>query len=162
MSLSLFLGFNPDNIAFFQLVLALFLGTFLGLERAVAGKVAGMRTFGLVSLGSCLSILISEHVVAGYGNLSGINPLMVAGAIVTGVGFLGAGLVIFKDSHVSGLTTAAGMWVAAAIGMAVGFRMYLIASFTTFLTLFVFTVMWYLERIIKYHVIVPMEVENEH
>ncbi len=160
MSFLSFIASNPSNIAFFQLLLALLLGTFLGLERVVAGKVAGMRTFGLVSLGSCLSIIVSEQVVATYSHFSGVNPLHVAGAIVTGVGFLGAGLVIFRDSHVSGLTTAAGMWVASAIGMSVGFKLYLIATFTTFLTLFFFTVMWYLERVIKKYSVVSMEGEE--
>jgi putative Mg2+ transporter-C (MgtC) family protein len=152
---------NPTTLVFNQLLLALVLGTFLGLERVVAGKVAGMRTFGLVALGACLAVIVSEQVVKEYIMLSGTNPLLVVSAIITGVGFLGAGLVIFKDSHVSGLTTAAGMWVASGIGMAVGFRMYLVATFTTFLTLFVFTVMWYLERIIKHHSVVPMEGEEE-
>lgn len=162
MAILSFLVSNPDSIAFMQLLLALFLGTFLGLERVVAGKVAGMRTFGLVSLGSCLSIIVSEHVMQYYSHLSGINPLHVAGALVTGVGFLGAGSIIFRESHISGLTTAAGMWVASAIGMAVGFRLYLIATFTTFLTLFVFTVMWYLERIVRKHAVVEMETESDH
>lgn len=156
MTFYTFLLDNPDIVSFLQLMLALFLGTALGLERVIAGKVAGMRTFGLVSLGSCLSIIVSEHVVRVYGSFAGINPLYVAGSIITGVGFIGAGLVIFKENHVSGLTTATGIWVASAIGLTVGFGLYLIAFFSTFLTLFVLTVMWYVERAVKKHTL-PLE-----
>lgn len=132
-----------------QIVLAVVFGMLLGVERVIAGKTAGMRTFALVSLGSCLFVIISVFVsIQNYANFN-FDPLRVASTIVTGIGFLGAGLIIMKENHLRGLTTAAGLWVAAGIGMAVGFRLYQIAFYTTLLTLAVFTILWFLEERIK-------------
>ena len=130
-----------------RLVLALFLGALIGVERVHAGKKAGIRTLGLVALGSALFIIISESVIAGYG--FEIDPLRMAANIVTGVGFLGAGMIIFNGDSLSNLTTAAGVWVAAAIGMAVGFGMYTIAVTVTTLVIITFTLMWNLENYLK-------------
>lgn len=135
---------------FMQLGLALVLGAVLGLERAMAGKEAGTRTFALVTIGSCLFVVVSEAVLARSGTTSGADPLRVASAIVTGIGFLGAGLIIFQQ-ELKGLTTAAALWVASAIGMALGFRLYSIAAFATFLTLFVFVVLWFVEHFVEAH-----------
>ena len=134
---------------FLQLALAMLLGMFLGAERSIAGKTAGMRTYALVALGACLFIVISVTVTGVYLPLVDFDPLRVAAAVVTGIGFLGAGLIILQENSLRGLTTAAGLWVAAGIGVAVGYQMYDIAVFTTFLTLIVFTFMWYIEEMIK-------------
>lgn len=133
---------------FIQLTVALLLGSLLGFERLLAGKDAGMRTFGLVSVGACLFIIISEIVIRDYTTLYSFDPLRIASSIVTGVGFIGAGLIIFQH-ELKGLTTAAALWVAAAIGVAVGFSLYTIAAFTTFLTLFVCVGLWFLERYLE-------------
>jgi len=130
-----------------RLVLALVLGALVGIERVHAGKKAGIRTLGLVSLGSALFIVISEFVIAQYGYE--IDPLRVASNIVTGIGFIGAGMIIFKQDHVSNLTTAAGVWLAAAIGTAVGFGMYVTAITVTILVIVTFTLMWNLENYLK-------------
>ncbi|MFT6361315.1 MAG: putative Mg2+ transporter-C (MgtC) family protein [Candidatus Paceibacteria bacterium] len=130
-----------------RLVVALFLGALIGVERVHAGKSAGIRTLGLVALGSALFIVISESVIAGYG--FEIDPLRVAANIVTGVGFLGAGMIIVKGDGLSNLTTAAGVWVAAAIGMAAGFGMYGIAVAVTTLVIVTFTLMWNVENYLK-------------
>jgi len=108
-----------------------------------------MRTYALVSLGACLLIVISETVTARYLGVTAFDPLRVAAGIIMGIGFLAGGLIIFHDSHVTGLTTAAGVWVSTGIGIAVGFRLYALAIFTTLLTLFVFSVLWYVEQGIK-------------
>lgn len=134
---------------FIQLIIALILGSVLGLERTLAGKTAGMRTYALVSLGSCLFILVSLEVIANYITLTSLDPLRVASSIVTGVGFIGAGLIIFSNDRVRGLTTAAGLWVSAAIGVSVGFAYLQMAIFTTLLVLFTFRIMWYLEHRVK-------------
>ena len=86
-----------------------------------------------------------------YFDLFGVSPdpLRIASNIIVGVGFLGAGMIIFKDHQLTGLTTASGLWVAAGIGTAVGFGLYNLAIVATVLTLFVFTVLWYLESKIK-------------
>ena len=130
-----------------QITLALILGSFIGLERTFAGKTAGMRTYGLVSMSSCIFVVISGILGAGL-NL-GPDVLRIAPAIVTGIGFLGACLIIFKESKLSGLTTAAGLWVACGVGIAVGFGFYTIAIFASALTVFDFTILWYIENWIK-------------
>jgi len=136
---------------FTRLSVAMFLGVLLGAERITAGKTAGMRTHALVSMGSALFVIVSVLVATEFAAEGGTNfdPLRVAAQIVTGIGFLGAGLIIFTGSKLRGLTTAAGLWVAAGIGMASGFGFYVIATFVTAITLLVFTLLWYVERSIK-------------
>lgn len=144
-----------ESLPFFdaaiRLLVAALLGMSLGVERAVAGKTAGMRTYALVSMGAALFIVVSELVLAQYAGAPGasIDPLRVAAQIVMGIGFLGAGLIIFRDFQVSGLTTAAGLWVSSGIGMAAGFGLFEVAIFSAVLTIFVFTGLWYLEMKIK-------------
>ncbi|MES2436977.1 MAG: MgtC/SapB family protein [Patescibacteria group bacterium] len=141
--------FNPDLAPYFQLTLATLLGMLLGIERLLIGKTAGPRTYALVSMGSCLLTVISLTAANYYPVLSKADPVSIVASVITGIGFIGAGLIIFKGSKLSGLTTAAGIWVAAAIGIVVGFSHYLLALFATFLTLFVFTLMWNFENKIK-------------
>ena len=145
--MELFLAY-PFPESFLQIILAMALGSVLGIERYFVGKVAGMRTYGLVSMGACLFVIISVQVGVMIPAAS-FTPMQVMAGIITGIGFLGAGLNIFKDSKVTGLTTAAGLWVAAGIGIAVGYGMYAIAIFTTLLTLFNFTVLWKIETKLK-------------
>jgi len=130
---------------FVYLLVALLLGSTLGIERSFAGKTAGVRTFGLVSMGSCLFILISQFVTPSFEAFS-FDPLRMAAGIVVGIGFLCGGVIIFKDSTLTGLTTAAGLWVAAGIGMAVGYGLISLAFFTTIATLVVFTIFWFIEH----------------
>ena len=132
--------------AFLQLTLAVVLGAVLGVERQLAGKVAGVRTYALVSLGACLFSLMSKYAFPEFIGTQGFDPSRMASQVVVGIGFLGAGLIIFHENRLRGLTTAAGLWVAAAIGMATAFRLYDIAVFTTTLTLVVFVVLWYFEK----------------
>lgn len=126
------------------LVLALVLGSTLGLERSYAGKTAGLRTFGLVSMGSCLFILIARSIVPELPGTE-VDLVRVAAGIVTGIGFLGGGVIILRGSHLSGITTAAGLWVAAGIGMAVGYGLVMLSIFATIATLLVFTLFWFIE-----------------
>lgn len=158
---------ETDAVILLQLVLALILGMVLGLERSIVGKRAGMRTFALVSVASCLFIVISEVVSERYLGVADVNPLRVAAAVISGIGFLGTGIIIF-DKELKGLTTAASLWVTAGIGMAVGFGMYTVAIFTALVTLFVFEVLWHVERFAARHVRIaskpePMVyVDSEH
>lgn len=131
-----------------RLFLALVLGALLGIERIYAGKTAGPRTFALIALGSALFIIISEQMVFAYEGL-GTAPLRIAASLVSGVGFLGAGMIIFQRDHISNLTTAAGVWVSAAIGTAVGFGLYLESVVVTLLVIFTFTIMWKIEHRLK-------------
>lgn len=127
------------------LVMALLLGSALGLERSLAGKTAGVRTFGLVSMGSCLFILIARYVIPTVETFN-YDPLRVAAGVVMGIGFLCGGVIIFRDHQLSGLTTAAGLWVASGIGMSVGYGMVLLAFFATIATLVTFTLFWFIEQ----------------
>ncbi len=123
---------------FGQLVLAVVLGAIIGLERRLAHKSAGMRTFAMVSLGSALFIIISNLALAQYGASSAFDPGRIASQIVVGIGFLAGGMIIVQNKQLEGLTTSAGLWVAGGIGMAVGFRLYGIAIFTAILILIIF------------------------
>ncbi len=142
--------FDPTNIMFLKLLLAMLLGGLIGTERAIlARQSAGTRTFGLVALGACLFVIVSNYVASAYAGVLDIQPLYVPGAIVTGIGFLGGGLIIFRGDALHGVTTAAGMWITAAIGMAIGFGMYSIGIFSTILVLIMFTGMYWLESMFK-------------
>jgi len=142
---------DTTTVMFLKLILALVLGGILGTERAVlARQPAGTRTFGLVSLAACLFILMSNYVDSAYLGLVNFQPLQLAAGVVTGIGFIGAGLIIFRGDTVHGVTTAAGLWIATALGMAVGFGMYPVAIFATLLALIMFTGMWYIENRFKH------------
>lgn len=137
------------QIVFLQLILALLLGMVLGVQRTLSGKNAGMRTYSLVSMGCALLVIIAQTVIASYPGKTNFDPLSLAGSAMQGIGFLGAGLIIFHGTKVNGLTTAAGIWVSAVIGIAVGYQMYAIAVFATVLTLIVFTLIWTFETKVR-------------
>jgi putative Mg2+ transporter-C (MgtC) family protein len=133
-----------------KICLAMMLGLLLGLERIYAHKTAGMRTYALVSVATCFFTIISlyiGHYLAHKGD--GFNPAFITGSIITGIGFLGAGLIIFQNNHIQNLTTAAGLWVCAGIGIAVGFDMYREAIVVTVLTFLVLGVLSVVERAIR-------------
>jgi len=142
---------DPTVIMFAKLTLALILGAIIGTERAVvARQPAGMRTFGLVALAACLFIVMSNYVDSAYLGIVNIQPLQLAAGVVTGIGFIGAGLIIFRGDTVHGVTTASGLWIVTALGMAVGFGLYAVAIFTTILALIMLTGMWYVENRFKH------------
>ena len=114
-----------------RLLVALLLGGAIGLEREYRAKDAGFRTHFLVALGSCLFCVVSQF---GFG-VDLKDSSRVAAQVVSGIGFIGAGTIIFQKNVVRGLTTAAGLWVTAAIGLACGTGMYLAAMATTLLVL---------------------------
>lgn len=116
----------------FQLFLAAVLGGLIGLEREWRGRDAGLRTNALVAMGSCLFTILSIYGFPLGGSASQ-DSARVAAQIVTGVGFLGAGALIQRRRHTKGMTTAATIWLVAAMGMAVGVGAYVLAVFSTFL-----------------------------
>ena len=126
-----------------NMVIAAFLGGLIGLEREAGHRPAGLRTTMLVCVGSALFTLLSIHAFPSAGDVSDAR---VAAQIVSGIGFLGAGTVWRAQDQVKGLTTAACMWVAAAIGMAVGSGLGLLALAATLITLFILNVMQRVER----------------
>jgi len=135
-----------------RLMVALLIGAFIGLEREIHEQSAGMRTLALVSLGSALFTVISAYGFVGIArslHLS-LDPTRIASNIVTGVGFLGAGTIFLsrEQERVKGLTTAAAIWVVAAVGMACGAGFILEAIVTSALALFVLYLLHYVERAI--------------
>lgn len=112
-----------------RLVVAGILGAAIGLEREIRAKEAGVRTHFIVALGSALFMIISQFAFSGQ-----FDHARVAAQVVSGIGFIGAGVIIFQKNAVRGVTTAAGLWVAAAIGLACGGGMYAVAITTAVLT----------------------------
>ena len=123
-----------ENSAF-RLVLSMILGMMVGMERKRKGQVAGVRTFALISMGACMAMLLSIYVPQEYLGLKNGDPGRIAAQGVTGVGFLGGGAMIHMRGSVRGLTTAAGIWMVATIGMSVGVGMYAVAIIGTLLIL---------------------------
>jgi len=141
--------FTQNSDIILKLVIALVLGMFIGAERLLVHKEAGMKTHALVSMGAALFIIISEVLAQKYGPGSGFNPAQIASNIVVGIGFLGAGAIILQGSRLVGLTTAGGLWVTAGIGMASGFGLYNIAIIATILVLLIFITMNIFEKPIR-------------
>lgn len=128
---------NPQIQIIFQLILAAILGGAVGLEREYRRKEAGLRTYALVSLGAALFTIIALELFQAFLGKPGANldPLRVIQAVAVGIGFIGGGLIIYRQFHIEGLTTAAGLWIAAAIGIAVGIKSYFLAIFATLLAI---------------------------
>jgi putative Mg2+ transporter-C (MgtC) family protein len=135
-----------------RILLAALLGGVLGVERDIHGRQAGLRTHLLVSVGAALFFILSTHistyhvaVADGFSKVT--DPARIAAQIVTGIGFLGAGVILKEGFTVIGLTTAACLWVSAAIGMASGAGQYVIAIVTTVISLFSLILLRWLERL---------------
>jgi len=129
------------------LLIAAGLGLLIGFEREVSGKSPGIRTFALISIGSCLFTLLS---VSGAGPNQFADPTRIAAQVLTGIGFLGAGAIFRSRMGVEGLTTAALMWVTAAIGMACGFQELKLAFSTTVITVFIVAVIGFIRKIVQF------------
>jgi len=141
--------FTQNSEVILKLTIAVLLGMIIGAERLFVHKEAGMKTHALVCMGASLFVLFSEAMAEKYINLPGFNPAMIASNIIVGIGFLGAGTIMFRDSRTRGLTTASGLWVTAGIGMACGFGLFSLAVISTILVLFVFIVMSLIEKPIR-------------
>ena len=131
-----------------RLILSIVLSGLIGLERQLHRRYAGLRTHILVSMGSCLIMLTSLYVFDIYKNIVPLDPARIAAGVITGIGFLGAGTIIRDRAEVKGLTTAASLWVVAAIGLAVGCGFNKAAIFATVLALIVLFVLRRAEGII--------------
>lgn len=133
---------SVNLIVFANLCGALILGLFVGYERSYHGRAAGMRTYGLVCMASCAMTVIVGYPTFWYGGSSQAllighpppDPTRVIQGIVTGVGFLGAGVIVKEGMNISGLTTAASIWSSSAIGILVGIGFYSAAILLTFLS----------------------------
>lgn len=122
-----------------RIMAALLLGGILGLERGLKNRPAGLRTYMLVCVGACLIMLINQYTyqVFGVG-----DPVRMGSQVVSGIGFLGAGtIIVTRRSQIKGLTTAAGLWTAAAVGLAVGIGFYEAAFLGGIITFVVLTLL---------------------
>ncbi len=120
-----------------KLALAAVLGGLIGLERESLSRPAGLRTYTLVCVGSALAMVVSLDMYYQYYQTVNADPGRIAAQVVSGIGFLGAGTIMREGATVRGLTTAAGLWVVACIGLAVGTGLYIPAIVSTAIILFV-------------------------
>jgi putative Mg2+ transporter-C (MgtC) family protein len=112
---------DPQVTAILRIALAGLVAGLIGLERELAGKAAGIRTYGLVGVGAAM---FTVAAIYGFGSLDYASRIV--GGVITGIGFLGAGAILHTRVHIVGLTTAAGLWVAAGVGLAIGSGLYVV------------------------------------
>ena len=129
-----------------KILLSIFCGSLIGLERELKDKPAGMRTYMLISTGATLFTMVSVYFIEQWDGAS--DPLRVASQIVTGVGFLGAGTIMFAKGRISGLTSAAAIWTSAAIGMSIGLGMHVFAVIVTLLIVLSLVLLGRVERVL--------------
>lgn len=140
---------DPNIIILFRIILATLLAFIPGIERELTGKFAGLRTHILVSLGACVFTILSiygfkMHIAV---DVIGTNdPARIAAQVITGIGFIGAGTVMRHGTSVSGITTAATLWICAAIGMSCGCGEYMTAILASLVTLVVLILIRRLEK----------------
>ena len=146
-----------------KILLSIFCGSLIGLERELKEKPAGMRTYMLICVGATLFTIVSVHFTEQWTGTA--DPLRVAAQIVTGVGFLGAGTIMFSRGRISGLTSAAAIWASAAIGITIGLDMILFAAIVTLMIVMSLILLGKAERLLglkgrrhyKFSVSVDME-----
>ena len=136
-------SFNNLSIAL-RLVLALIMGGLIGMERGRHGRAAGMRTHILVCVGACMTALVGIYILEHVNGNE--NVTRIAAQVISGIGFLGAGTIMIRNqSVITGLTTAAGVWCTATIGIALGYGFYLGAVIATIIALITATLLTRLE-----------------
>lgn len=126
---------DPYFEIIFQVFLATLFGSIIGLERELKKREAGLQTFSLVCLGSCVLTLVSLYLQKTAGQAA--NIIMVVQAVAVGIGFIGAGTIFRDKGGIEGLTTAAALWTTAAIGITVGAGFYCLSFFAAFFSLLV-------------------------
>jgi putative Mg2+ transporter-C (MgtC) family protein len=130
----------PEHDLVLRLAIAALLGGLVGLERERLDRAAGLRTHALVSVSSALMMIVSAYgfaVAVPAGQVAIVDPSRLAAQVVTGIGFLGAGVIIFQKNRVRGLTTAASIWSVAGVGLAAGGGLFLAAGLGTLFILFI-------------------------
>jgi putative Mg2+ transporter-C (MgtC) family protein len=134
-----------------RLVVALLLGGVIGWERELGRMPAGFRTHALVSLGSATFTVISAYAFTGPGS----DPTRIAAQVVSGIGFLGGGAILHYGGTVRGLTTAASLWSVAAVGMAAGAGLYVVATLGALLVIIGLEVFQRIEAVVKRRLDIP-------
>ena len=151
-----------------RLILAAIACGAIGMERQMRGKGAGLRTHVLIGMGSALFMIVSKYGFADVLSLDhvGLDPSRIAAQVVTGVGFIGAGNILVRNQNIVGLTTAADIWVTAAIGMVIGSGMYELGIYGSVMTLLVLEVFhqlmldWFKQQKIKTDLVSLQENED--
>ena len=127
------MDWNIELIMTLRALLSAALGAVIGYEREGHGGDAGIRTYAAVSLGACIFGLVSSHI-------PGTDPTRIATGVVTGVGFLGAGVILREQGRIAGLTTAATVWATASVGLAISFGMYILGILTAVIIFFLLSI----------------------
>lgn len=109
-----------------KLLLTVIVGGFTGYEREKSNQFAGFRTHILVSIGSCITSIIALELFTQYGSITNMDPARLPAQVLSGIGFLGAGAILKNSNGIRGLTTAAGIWTTACIGIAIGYGQYVL------------------------------------
>lgn len=151
MSLSSFVSLPTQVDWLLRILVAALCGSAIGYERATQRKSAGIRTHMVVAVASALFMIVSKYGFFDLLNMHDIalDPSRIAAQIVTGISFIGAGTILVRKEQISGLTTAAGVWATAAIGMAIGAGMYLIGIIST-LFLFLIQILFHDDSFINF------------
>lgn len=124
---------------FIKIFFALVFGGILGAEREHAGKAAGLRTYMLVTLASTTFTIMAKEA-ENFFQTPNYDPGRILGQVILGIGFIGAGIIIYQREHVRGLTTAAGLWVATAVGLLIGIEYYILALVVTIISFIILAV----------------------
>ena len=152
-----------NSIIILRISLAILLGTIIGVEREIKNRPAGMRTHILVCLGACIISLIESSFVASLSASTessvAYNFGRLSAQVISGIGFLGAGTILFTDRKITGLTTAASLWNTACLGIAIGYGYYLIAIVGS---IFVILVLIMMQRIIHVRISKKLEIKFVH
>ena len=152
-----------NSVIVFRIFLAILLGTIIGVEREIKHRPAGMRTHILVCIGACIIALIESKFISSLNESTESNIAYNFGRltaqVISGIGFLGAGTILFSDRRITGLTTAASLWNTACLGIAIGYGYYLIAIVGG---LFVILVLIMMQRIIHVRVSKKVEIRFVH
>ncbi len=136
--------FTPHHL--WRLLAAMLVGGVIGIEREMHDRPAGLRTHILVCVGSALIMIVSQQVSLSFAGQLDSDPARIAAQVVSGIGFLGAGTILREGANVRGLTTAASLWICAALGLAVGAGMYIYGLATAVLTLVALSVLFRVEH----------------
>ncbi len=131
-----------------RILLSIILGGIIGIDREKVGKPAGLRTHILVCLGSTITMLVSVFMFCQFQGKTNLDPGRIPAQVISGIGFLGAGTIMLEGPTVKGLTTAATLWVVAAIGLTIGIGFYYVAILATFFILLTLTTLGKFEDII--------------
>ena len=155
-----------DTDLIVRLLLAAGLGGVIGFERERAHKVAGLRTHSLVAIGAALLSIISVYGFGDFVDGSSFDPSRLISNIIVGIGFIGGGAILRQGSRIMGITTAATLWLVAAVGIATGIGFFVGAIAGAIIGYLVLTVLWHMEKRIiakmPYHHIDEVESTNSH